>query len=151
MNVDILKGEEKVKIVYSYYVLDIVHKGHLLMMENAKSIAGEDGKLIVGILTDSAVMEKKQRPIVPFEERLMIAKAIKYADLVVPQATYSPMENIMKIRPDVLMESPSHNEADVEKSRKFMESINGRVVILPYYPDVSSTELKNKVREVAKD
>jgi glycerol-3-phosphate cytidylyltransferase-like family protein len=39
------------KLVYSYYVLDIVHKGHLKMMENAKAMAGEDGKLIVGILT----------------------------------------------------------------------------------------------------
>jgi len=27
------------KLVYSYYVLDIVHKGHLLMMKNAKAIA----------------------------------------------------------------------------------------------------------------
>jgi len=55
------------KIVYSYYVLDIVHKGHLLMMKNAKAIAGEDGKLIVGILTDEAVMEKKPKPTMPFE------------------------------------------------------------------------------------
>ena len=45
-------------IVYSYYVLDIVHKGHLLYMKNAKAIAGKDGKSIVGILTDEAVMEK---------------------------------------------------------------------------------------------
>jgi len=29
----------KMKIVYSYYVLDIVHKGHLEMMKNAKAIA----------------------------------------------------------------------------------------------------------------
>ena len=51
------------RIVYSYYVLDIVHRGHLLMMKNAKAIAGEDGKLIVGILTDEAAMEKKSKPI----------------------------------------------------------------------------------------
>lgn len=50
------------KIVYSYYVLDIVHKGHLEMMKNAKAIVGADGKLIVGILTDEAVMEKNQNP-----------------------------------------------------------------------------------------
>ena len=48
------------KLVYSYYVLDIIHKGHLLMMKNAKAIAGEDGTLTLGILTDEAVMEKKQ-------------------------------------------------------------------------------------------
>lgn len=53
-------------IVYSYYVLDIVHDGHLEMLENSKAIAGPDGKLIVGILTDEAVMEKKPRPVLPF-------------------------------------------------------------------------------------
>jgi glycerol-3-phosphate cytidylyltransferase-like family protein len=41
-------------------VLDIVHKGHLEMMKNSKAIAGDDGKLVVGILTDEAVMEKKR-------------------------------------------------------------------------------------------
>ena len=65
------------KIVYSYYVLDIVHKGHLLMMKNSKAIAGEDGKLIVGILTDEAVMEKKSRPLISFEERMIFNPLIK--------------------------------------------------------------------------
>lgn len=78
------------KLVYSYYVLDIVHKGHLLMMKNAKSIAGKDGKLIVGILTDEAVMELKKKPILSFEERVELANAIEYVDLVVAQETYSP-------------------------------------------------------------
>jgi len=31
------------QIVYSYYVLDVFHRGHLKMMENAKAIAGKDG------------------------------------------------------------------------------------------------------------
>ncbi len=46
-------------IVYSYYVLDIIHRGHLLMMKNSKAIAGPDGRLIVGIVSDEAVLEKK--------------------------------------------------------------------------------------------
>ena len=32
-------------IVYSYFVLDIVHRGHLLMLRNSKAIAGPDGRL----------------------------------------------------------------------------------------------------------
>ena len=84
-------------IVYSYYVLDIVHEGHLLMMQNAKEVAGKDGKLIVGILTDEAVMKKKNKPIIPFKQRLELAKAIKYIDVVVPQDTYSPLPNVKKI------------------------------------------------------
>lgn len=133
------------KLVYSYYVLDIVHKGHLEMMKNAKAIAGEDGKLIVGILTDEAVMEKKPKPILSFDERAELARAIKYVDLVVAQTNYSPLPNVMKIKPDILMESTSHDEGEIEKARKVMESMNSRVIVIPYYPNHSSTNIKNKI------
>ena len=134
------------KLVYSYYVLDIVHKGHLLMMKNAKAIAGNDGKSIVGILTDEAVMEKKERPILSFEERIELATAIKYVDVAVAQETYSPLPNVMRIKPDILMESTSHGEEAIEKAREVMDSINGKVVVLPYFPSQSSTDIKNNIR-----
>jgi len=135
------------RIVYSYYVLDIVHKGHLLMMKNAKAIAGDDGKLIVGILTDEAVMEKKERPTLAFEDRVELAGAIKYVDVAVAQETYSPLPNVKRIKPDILMESTSHDEAAIEEAREYMESINGKVIVLPYFPSQSSTEIKNKIKK----
>jgi len=103
------------KIVYSYYVLDLVHKGHLKMMENAKAIAGKDGKLIVGILTDEAV--------------------------------YSPLPNVKKIKPDILMESTSHTDEAIEEAREVMESIGGEVIVIPYYPSQSSTNIKNQIKK----
>jgi phosphoenolpyruvate phosphomutase / 2-hydroxyethylphosphonate cytidylyltransferase len=133
------------KIVYSYYVLDIVHKGHLHMMKNSKAMAGENGKLIVGILTDEAVMEKKPKPILSFEERMDLAGAIKYVDGVVAQSSYSPLENVKNIRPDILMESSSHEEADIGKCRDYIESIGGRVIVIPYYPSQSSTSIKKTI------
>ncbi len=136
------------KLVYSYYVLDIVHRGHLLMMKNAKAIAGSDGKLIVGILTDEAVMEKKPKPTTSFEERIELASAIKYVDLAVAQETYSPLPNVMRIKPDILMESASHDEKEIEKSREYMESINSKVIVIPYFPSQSSTEIKNKIKQI---
>jgi len=135
------------KLVYSYYVLDIVHKGHLLMMKNSKAIAGEDGKLIVGILTDEAVMERKPRPIVSFEDRMNLASAIKYVDVVVAQETYSPMPNVIKIKPDVLMESSSHTEEAIKEAREYMESIGGKVIVIPYFPTQSSSGIKNKIKQ----
>lgn len=133
------------KVVYSYYVLDIVHQGHLLMMKNAKAIAGEDGKLIVGILTDEAVMEKKPKPVLPFEERIELASAIKYVDVAVAQETYSPLPNVKKIKPDILMESTSHDETAIEEAREVMADLNGKVIVLPYYPSKSSSDIKNQV------
>ncbi len=136
------------KLVYSYYVLDLVHIGHLIMMKNAKAIAGEDGKLIVGILTDEAVMEKKRKPVLPFEERIELASAIKYVDVEVAQETYSPMRNVKRIKPDILMESASHDEAAIEEAREVMADLNGKVIVLPYYPSRSSTDIKNQIKEV---
>jgi cytidyltransferase-like protein len=141
----------KMRIVYSYFVLDIVHKGHLMMMRNAKAIAGEDGKLVVGILTDKAVMEKKPKPLLPFEERMELAAAIKYVDVVVAQETYSPLQNAMRIRPDILIESSSHDEKDIEKARKVMEEINGSVIVLPYFPGQSSTKIKKEISRISKN
>ena len=135
------------RIVYSYYVLDIVHRGHLLQMENAKATAGRDGISVVGILTDNAVMEKKARPILGFDERMLLAQAIKYNDFVVAQDTYSPLPNVRNIRPDVLMESSSHDEKDIEKARKVMDELGGKVITTPYYPMICSTEIKKKIRE----
>ena len=110
-------------------------------------MAGEDGKLIVGILTDEAVMEKKSKPVLSFEERIELARAIRYVDAAVAQETYSPLPNVMKIKPDILMESTTHDEAEIEKARKYMESINGKVIVLPYFPSQSSTKIKKAISD----
>lgn len=116
-------------------------------MKNAKIVAGIDGKLIVGILTDEAAMEKKSRPVISFEERMYIANAIKYVDIVVPQETYSPLPNVMRIKPDILIESTSHTESAIEVAESVMRTINGKVVVFPYFPSQSSTAIKNLIKE----
>ena len=133
------------RVVYSYYVLDLVHSGHLFAMRNAKALAGEGGVSIVGILTDKAVAEKKETPVLSFDERMLLAQAIKYNDVVVAQETYSPLVNIQDIKPDVVMESTSHSEELIEEVRRCVDSMDGRVVVLPYYPSQSSTEIKNRI------
>ena len=133
-------------IVYSYYVLDIVHSGHLLMMKSAKTLAGPNGKLIVGILTDNATMEKKSKPIISFEERMEVAAAIRYVDIVVAQDTYSPLPNVIRIKPDILMESTSHTQEAVYEAEEVMKKINGIVVVLPYFPSQSSTAIKTLIK-----
>ena len=59
------------------------------MMKKSKDVAGKNGKSIVGILTDKAIMEKKPKPILSFDERVEIAKSIKYVDKVISQESYS--------------------------------------------------------------
>lgn len=133
-------------VVYSYYVLDIVHKGHLHYMRTAKAIAGENGLSIVGILTDEAVMEKKPRPAMPFEERLDLAAAIRYNDVVVTQETYSPLPNLKSLCPNAVLESSTHNNQDIKEIKAFMHTIHGKVFVIPYYSAQSSTKIKELVR-----
>jgi len=139
--------ERKKRIVYSYYVLDIVHRGHLLQMQNAKATAGKDGISVVGILTDKAVMEKRKKPILGFDERMLLAQSIKFNDFVVAQDTYSPLTNVKNIHPDILMESSSHKEENIKEAKKIMEKMGGKVITTPYYPMICSTEIKRKIRE----
>lgn len=141
------KTDNKMRIVYSYYVLDIVHRGHLLYMRNAKKIAGENGISVVGILTDKAVMKKKPKPILSFNERVELARAIKCNDIIVAQETYSPLPNLKNIKPDITLESTSHKAEDIKKVKRYMQSINGKVIVMPYYPSQSSTKIKRKIKE----
>lgn len=135
-------------LVYSYFVLDIVHRGHLMMLKNSKAIAGPDGRLIVGIVSDEAVLSKKGKaPTLDFSERLELAASIKYVDLVVGQKNYTPYENIKNIAPNILMESESHSEAQIEKGKQIMSDLGGRVIIMPYFNDQSSTLIKSKITQ----
>ena len=128
-------------IVYAYVCGDILHKGHIEHLKNAKALGD---KLIVGVLTDVAIMEKKARPIMSFDERFDLVCALKWVDVVVAQNTYSPLENVMALKPDILVEATDHKE---QPANEFMESIGGRVFAMPYYPNHSSTEVKNKIKK----
>jgi glycerol-3-phosphate cytidylyltransferase len=133
-------------IVYAYFVLDIVHRGHLMMLKNSKAIAGPEGRLIVGIVSDEAVLEKKGKvPVLDFSERLELANSIQYVDLVVGQKNYTPYENVKNIAPNILMESESHDEVQINKGRELMKELGGRVIVMPYFHNQSSTLIKSKI------
>ena len=129
-------------IVYAYVVADLLHIGHVHALENAKALGD---KLIVGVLTDEAVMEKKPKPVLSFSERMRLIKALKCVDCAVTQKTYSPIDNIKIIKPNIHMESDIHSDEDLEKTKKIADSIGCKVIVTPYYPEQSSTKIKEEV------
>lgn len=131
------------KIIYAYVVGDIIHRGHLFHLKNAKSLGDT---LIVGVLSEKAVLEKKPKPIFSLSERMQLIRALKMVDLVVVQDEYSPIKNIKIIKPNILAESESHNNKDIKEVIKIMKSIKGKVIVLPYFPEQSSTKIKEKIR-----
>lgn len=122
-------------IGYAYVVGDILHFGHIQHLKNCKALCD---KLIVGVLTDEACMEKKPKPAIRFKERFEIIGELKSVDAVVAQETYSPINNIHWLEPDILFESSSHKDRAANPY--------GKTITMPYYPDRSSTKIKEKIR-----
>jgi len=127
-------------IVYAYVCGDILHKGHIEYLKNCKALGD---KLIVGVLTDAAIMEKKPRPVMSFDERFDLVRSLKWVDVAVAQNTYYPLANVKALKPDILAETTDHKE---QPANKYMERIGGRVLAMPYYPNHSSTKVKNKLK-----
>ena len=120
--------------VYAYVVGDLLHVGHVRFLQEA----AKHGCLTVGVLSNSACMEKKPQPIIPFVERLEMVKALKCVHRVVPQYTYSPTINVVMYKPDILIESESHADQPANDLVK-------KVVVLPYCHITSTTAIKQTV------
>ena len=127
---------------YAYVVADLIHIGHLKHLRACKGLCD---KLIVGVLTDGATMEKKDKPIISFGERLEIVKNLKFVDVVVKQETYSPLSNVENLQPDILFESMSHSSDALVEAMALMEKNDKRLITMPYYAGQSSTAIKNKI------
>jgi len=132
-----------IKIGYTYVVGDIFHIGHLQYLQSGKKLCD---KLIVGVLTDDAVMEKKQKPIISYKERLETVNNISCVDVAVQQKTYSPLPNVEALGVDILFESSSHSLGAISEARKVMKKLGGKVKVFPYHKGQSSTKIKNKIK-----
>src|SRR3972149_4267462 len=116
------------KIIYLGGVFDLFHFGHLSILRRAKEL-GE--VLVVGVLTDDGAAEYKRRPIIPYEQRFAIVKAIKYVNLAVGQPHRDPTPTLRQIRPDTLVHGDDWKEDSVEWGQTWMRKSGGRVVMLP--------------------
>ena len=83
------------KIGFTCGAFELCHAGHIMMLEEAKSVCDY---LIVGLHTDPSVdrPETKKRPIQSIEERLILLNAIKYIDEIVKYDTESDLYNLLK-------------------------------------------------------
>ena len=131
-------------VVYAYVICDIIHKGHLVHLQNAKALGDV---LIVGVLTDEAVMERKSKPTISFNERFDIVRNLKMVDVAIPQETYLPDLNILDIRPDIVAESTSHKSAIVQATKEAAKTVGARVMTMPYWTQESSTKIKKRIKD----
>ena len=132
------------KIVYTVGTFDMVHVGHLDLLEYCASLGD---KFIVGVASDAVVGSyKKNVPIIPLEQRMRMLKALKCVDDVVSYDTLEYVSNCKKLNVDVFVigedwGDKTHNIA-VEK---YLRSKGAKIVQVRYNPLTSSTKIKQNV------
>lgn len=88
------------KIGFTCGSFDLLHSGHAMMLQEAKSYCDY---LIVAIQSDPTLdRETKNKPIQSYEERITMLKAIKYVDEITYYDTEKDLCELLKrIKPDV--------------------------------------------------
>ena len=124
-------------VVYTSGTFDMLHINHLKMIEYARALGDI---LIVGVNTDELVNEYKSEPIIPFEERIALMKAIKYPDIVIPQHSLDHRDKVKKLKFDVFVVGD-----DWARKYDYLEELGVTVVYFPYGRSCSSTSLKEKI------
>lgn len=134
------------KIGYTTGVFDLFHIGHLNILKRAKE---QCEYLIVGVSTDEVVEEyKKKKPIIPFEERFEIIKAIRYVDKVIPQTSMDKLKAWETLHYDVLFHgSDWKGSAMYDEVEEKLKSVGVDMVFLPHTTGTSSTMIIDRLRE----
>jgi len=128
-----------VKTVLTYGTFDLFHIGHLNILKRLKE---QGDRLIVGVSTDEFNAIKGKKPVVPFEQRIEIVKAIKYVDEAIPEETWAQK------RQDIAKYGVSVFGIGEDWRGKFDDLDNEvEVIYLPRTSGISTTEMKRVLSE----
>ncbi len=139
------QGKKIVTINGSY---DILHLGHIKMLEEAKN---QGDILIVGINSDSSIHEYKSpyRPINNENIRAEFMSAIQYVDYVFVFPEVEPMVWLEEVKPDVHVNGSEYGENCIEAET--VQKNGGRVHIANLVSGFSTTDTIKKVNDVNKN
>lgn len=126
-------------VVYTSGTFDMLHANHLKMIEYARALGDI---LIVGVNTDELVSQYKSEPIIPFEERIAIVKALKYPDIVIPQKSLNHSQKVKNLNFDVFVVGD-----DWVGKYDYLREEGVDVVYFPYGDGISSSKLKKQIVE----
>jgi len=118
------------KTVFVNGTFDVLHRGHLLLLNYAKSLGDV---LYVAIDTDERVKEKKglSRPVNSLNERIFMLENLKAVDYVISFSNDKSLESLVKIiRPDIMVVGSDWKDKSVIGSYyatelKFFDRIDG--------------------------
>ncbi len=127
------------KIVLTQGVYDLIHEGHALYLEAAKSYGDV---LIVGADSDALTKARKgpNRPIVPQDERVKMLIHLRPVDIVTIREAHQDMGELIRlVKPHVLVTSSSTEDFKKDLGSGKYEKYCGKIVILPPQATTSTT------------
>lgn len=134
---------EGAKIVFTNGCFDLLHLGHVRYLREAKKLGDI---LIVGVNSDDSVTALKgpDRPYIHELERAEILASLECVDFVTIFHELRPDNLIKVIRPDIHVKGGDYKVSDLPE-KKLVESLGGRVVVIPPIKGRSTTNIVAKI------
>ena len=131
-------------IVFTNGCFDLLHPGHLSLLNFAKSLGDI---LVLAINSDAAVRRLKGpgRPVVSQDDRAAMLGALACVDAVTIFDEDTPLETVRCVQPEILVKGQDYRINDIV-GRDIVEAAGGRVVLAPLLADYSTTSLLARAR-----
>ena len=137
-----LAGRGDRTVVFANGVFDLLHSGHVGLLEEA---ADQGDILLVALNSDASTSRLKgpTRPVQREEDRLVVVAGLECVDHVTLFAQDTPLELILAVRPDVIVKGGDYAPEDVAGARE-ARAWGGRVHIAPLLEGRSSSNLVSR-------
>ena len=132
------------RIVFTNGCFDILHSGHVSYLNQAKALGDV---LVIGINSDASIRRLKgsDRPIQPLTDRAQVLLGLGSVDHVIAFEQDTPIALIQAIQPDIYVKGGDYTRETLPET-PVVEAIGGRVEILPYLPDHSTTQIIQRIQ-----
>jgi len=139
-----LKDHNK-RIVFTNGCFDILHAGHVKYLQQAKT---KGDILVVGLNSDISVSAIKgpKRPIVDENHRAYVLSGLACVDYITLFEEPDPLKVIQHVKPDILVKGADWAENDIIGGDIVKQS-GGQVVRIHLVPDISTTEIINRIKK----
>ncbi len=132
------------RLVFTNGCFDLLHRGHVEYLASARALGDV---LVVGLNTDASVARLKgpHRPYVPLGDRAAVLAGLASVDAITAFDSDTPRALIAALLPDVLVKGGDYAMEEMV-GRDEVRAAGGEVVVVPYLPGRSTTELVHRIR-----
>ena len=135
------------KTVYTCFCTDVIHDGHLNIINEAKKY----GRVVLGALSDKALIRYNKFPTVSLEERIKLYEALDGVDSVVVQNSMMYSDVIEELKPDYVVHGDNWSkgpEAAIRKNViKLLSQYGGELIEVPYTYNDNVRKIDQKLKE----